>query len=162
MQNYNPFDWFWVVGGDDSRAWSSAAASYVSEWPADMTTRIANEAELSDVLRAYGLRGPAATAEDVRQELVRRQCELIGAASETELQRHILNGTREATELQNIKLKHLADPATAPDWTEGQTAMAAYLEYVEAQLSALEAIAETLTQTLPANFADVDLWHTQV
>ncbi len=29
---YNPSDWFWIVGGDESRAWSSAAGAYVGVW----------------------------------------------------------------------------------------------------------------------------------
>lgn len=29
MTRYNPQNWYWRVGGDDSRAWSSAAAGFV-------------------------------------------------------------------------------------------------------------------------------------
>lgn len=52
---FNPADWFWAVGADPSRAWSSAAKAYVSEWPEDRVTRIASEAELRDVLRQWNL-----------------------------------------------------------------------------------------------------------
>jgi hypothetical protein len=55
---FDPFDWHWIVGGDDTRAWSSAAGAYVQSWPSDMVTRIASETELSDVLRKYGLDVP--------------------------------------------------------------------------------------------------------
>lgn len=58
MTDYDPFNWFWIVGGDQSRAWSSAAGAYVTEYPTDRLTRIVNEAELTDVLSAYSLPGP--------------------------------------------------------------------------------------------------------
>lgn len=56
---FQPAAWFWIVGGDESRAWSSAAAAYVSAWPPKRVTRIASEAELNEVLRSYGLAIPA-------------------------------------------------------------------------------------------------------
>lgn len=61
---FTPLDWFWIVGGDESRAWSSAAGAYVTEWDAQRTTRILNEAELGDVLRPYGLAVPSPTQQD--------------------------------------------------------------------------------------------------
>lgn len=69
---YTPRDWFWIVGGDESRAWSSAAGAYVAEYPVELTTRIADEAELTDVLRGHGLSGPLVAAEDVARERTRR------------------------------------------------------------------------------------------
>lgn len=47
-------NWFWVVGGDESRAWSSAAGSYVPEWCEDRATRITTEEELAGILAGYG------------------------------------------------------------------------------------------------------------
>ena len=64
MTDYDPQDWFWIVGGDMSRAWSSAIGAYVASYPEDRVTRIASEAELSDVLRAYGLTVPAPVEAD--------------------------------------------------------------------------------------------------
>jgi len=64
--NYTPFDWHWIVGGDESRAWSSASGCYVSDYPADRVTRIASEAELNDVLRPYGLALPAPSIDDYK------------------------------------------------------------------------------------------------
>lgn len=61
---FTPSDWYWIVGGDTSRAWSSAAGSYVSAYPATRITRIANETELADVLRLYGLSLPVITEQD--------------------------------------------------------------------------------------------------
>jgi hypothetical protein len=54
MEEFEPKNWFWIVGGDETRAWSSAAASYVTDWPADRITRIANEVELYDALARIG------------------------------------------------------------------------------------------------------------
>lgn len=85
ITNHNPYDWYWIVAGDEARAWSSAAGAYVAELPAGwhasaqaaidafgddvfertdvavpIATRIASEGELTDVLKAYGLAGPVA------------------------------------------------------------------------------------------------------
>lgn len=62
LTTYEPKNWFWVVGGDESRAWSSAQGQYVAEYPANRTTRILNEDELCDVLRPHGLALPKLTA----------------------------------------------------------------------------------------------------
>lgn len=62
--SYTPNNWFWIVAGDTSRAWSSAATAYVSQWDETRLTRIASEAELRDVLRVYGIQGPSPTTDD--------------------------------------------------------------------------------------------------
>jgi len=64
--SYTPDNWFWIVGGDESRAWSSAAGAYVPDYPDDQVTRICSEAELNDVLRPYGLALPAPTIDDYK------------------------------------------------------------------------------------------------
>lgn len=67
MRYFNPHAWFWYVGDDTSRAWSSAAGAYVpaSEIPqGHMVTRISSEQELSDVLRPYGLKIPVPVQAD--------------------------------------------------------------------------------------------------
>lgn len=160
---YTPHDWFWIVGDDETRAWSSAAGAYVTTFDVGRVTRIASEAELDDVLRRLGLASPQRTAADVLRESVRRQCALIGAADEIELYRRTLAGTREATELQNVKIKHFADPAGFPDWTVEQATWAAYLEYIESQLSDVEAAAEKILSLpeIPADFADDSRWPTR-
>lgn len=48
-------DWHWVIRGDETRAWSSAARNWVSTWPVDRVTIIASTAELNDVLAQNGL-----------------------------------------------------------------------------------------------------------
>ncbi len=64
MLLYTPQDWFWIVGGDETRAWSSAHGGYVAEYQKDRLTPIATEAELSDVLRPHGLALPAPVESD--------------------------------------------------------------------------------------------------
>ena len=59
LKGYTPTDWFWIVGGDEARLWSSAAGAWVETLPEGAGfTRIANERELTDVLAPYGLLGP--------------------------------------------------------------------------------------------------------
>lgn len=69
-----PMDWYWIVGDDETRFWSSAAAGYIDgplpEGAA--ATRIPSEAELTNVLRDYGLSGPEPTRADVKAEAARR------------------------------------------------------------------------------------------
>lgn len=69
---YDPRDWFWIVAGDDSRAWSSAECAYVGEWPAGRVTRIASESELTEVLQQHRIRGPVVRETDVTTERERR------------------------------------------------------------------------------------------
>lgn len=75
MMLYNPRNWHWIVAGDETRFWSSAAAAYVDTLPDGATpTRIANEVELYDVLASIGLaaKAPARTftAAEVRAALL--------------------------------------------------------------------------------------------
>lgn len=62
MKNYDPKNWFWTVGGDATKAFSSAAGDYVPvtdpafvAWLADgtMPTVIDTEANLGAVLAPY-------------------------------------------------------------------------------------------------------------
>jgi len=54
VSEYEPFNWFWIVGDDETRAYSSAAGGYVdvAQAPEDRITRIASMDELIEVLRA--------------------------------------------------------------------------------------------------------------
>lgn len=85
MMLYNPREWFWIVGGDESRAWSSASASYVTDYPQDRLSRIANEVELYDVLARSNLAPKAPqrtfTASEVRDAFLRIDAVETGDAS---------------------------------------------------------------------------------
>lgn len=61
---YDPKNWFWIVGGDETKAWSSGAGAYVTQFDADRLTRIVSEEELTDVLRQYDLKLPKPTLDD--------------------------------------------------------------------------------------------------
>jgi len=65
MKEYNPQNWYWTVGGNQTQVFSSAAGDYVpvanaayQAWGADGTvpTRIDTEANLGAVLAQHSLR----------------------------------------------------------------------------------------------------------
>lgn len=73
MPDYTPHNWYWIVAGDETRAYSSASGDYVpvsdetyQAWLAsgNAATRIANEDELAEVLAPYQIRPAAATVLD--------------------------------------------------------------------------------------------------
>jgi hypothetical protein len=59
LPQYDPFDWYWEIGGDTSKYWSSKAGAYVPTAPPERLTHIHSVDELNDVLRGYGLKVPA-------------------------------------------------------------------------------------------------------
>lgn len=70
---YDVSNWYWIVNGDIAKVFSSAIGDYVQTtndayvgWLADGTapTRIANEAELGEVLAEYQIRPNAANVLD--------------------------------------------------------------------------------------------------
>jgi len=74
---YDHRNWHWIVDGNETRFWSSAAGAYVETLSDGAgVTRIASESELDEVLAAYGLLGPTARRK-VRKSLV--QARLIAA-----------------------------------------------------------------------------------
>jgi len=86
---YTPGDWFWFVGDDRSRAWSSAAKAYVDAIaiPQGVTPSvIANEVELYDALARAGCstRAPTRTfsVAEVRTALSRIDAAVTGAAND--------------------------------------------------------------------------------
>jgi hypothetical protein len=65
MKSYDPQNWYWIVAGDETRAFSSASGDYVpaanatyQAWLSDGTrpTRIASEQELGEVLAQHSVR----------------------------------------------------------------------------------------------------------
>jgi hypothetical protein len=74
MNNYNPSNWYWAVGGSTSQVWSSAAAAYVPTTDAtyqtwlgagNRATQIDSEASLAAVLQTAYLAGLGALQADV-------------------------------------------------------------------------------------------------
>jgi hypothetical protein len=77
MKTYDPFNWYWIVAGNEAQAFSSTAGNYVSAddaafvaWKSDGTTptRILNEAELGEVLAPYNIRPVHANVLDGYQD----------------------------------------------------------------------------------------------
>jgi len=85
---YDVRNWFWIIDGDEARAWSSAAGGYVTDYPHEQTTRIANEVELYDVLARAGLahKAPqqAFSSSEVRAALLVIDSEVTGNAADAE------------------------------------------------------------------------------
>lgn len=78
MADYTPSVWHWIVGGDESRFWSSAHGEYIGALPEGAgVTRIASEMELTEVLASNGLPGPIAARRMIRKSIVQQR--LIGA-----------------------------------------------------------------------------------
>lgn len=77
-ESYIPTDWHWIVAGDESRFWSSAAGAYVGSLPQGaVASRIGSEAELTELLAGYQLPGPTYPAYLALAELHR----LLAAAT---------------------------------------------------------------------------------
>lgn len=83
-EDYDPRNWFWVVGGDETRAWSSTSGDWVTVWPIERATRISNEVELFDVLVKVGLAAKAPqrtfTASEIRDALLAIDATATGGA----------------------------------------------------------------------------------
>lgn len=153
FKSFDATHWFWIVGSDESRAWSSAAKAYVEEWPADRQTRILNEAELTDVLRAHGLPGPLVTVADVKAEAQRRIVALTGA---TDLQSCLikqLNANMRANELNDKRL-------TGGELTIEEAAEAAALRGLAESIKSVRAASNEIEamSPIPADYADDSRW----
>lgn len=77
MKLYDPRQWYWIVAGDNTRAFSSAAGDYVPvddatfvAWQDDGTvpSRIASEAELAVILASAFARPVRASVLDAYQD----------------------------------------------------------------------------------------------
>lgn len=89
MIPFDPANWYWFVGGDRSRLWSSAAGAYVSPddkayllWLGEgpLPSTIASDDELHEVLAGHGLadKAPAASPEK-EDELRERTAQAMAA-----------------------------------------------------------------------------------
>lgn len=79
MTEYFPSDWHWVVGEDENRFWSSAAAAYVGSLPTGAgVTRVGDEAKLTGILAVHGLPGPIPVRRRVQKWLIAERIEAAG------------------------------------------------------------------------------------
>lgn len=148
---YTPADWFWIVGGDKSRAWSSAAAAFVPSWDAQRTTRIPSLVDLDGVLRQNALPSPIITASDVRAECQNRIVRLVGASSLDACIIKQLNALMRATELVNKK-------SLGETLSETELAEEAALSALAVRIKQLRAFSNVMEPSPPADYADDRHW----
>ena len=152
MSDYTPHAWFWIVAdGPAGQVWSSATGGYVDAAGAnpEAATRIVSEAELTDVLRPYGLRLPKPTADDVRAEAQRRIIALTGASSLNGCMVKQLNALLRATELA------AKDSAT---WSPAEAAEAAALQAMADTVKAIRAASNVLEPAPPVDYYADSHW----
>jgi hypothetical protein len=149
MQPFEPHKWFWIVGGDESRAWSSEEGGWVASWEADRLSLIASLAELDEVLRRHGLASPIVTADDVRAGASRRMQALVGARDQKHLDIIISNATREAVRLLR---------KGPQNWSPSEIARVKELEAADAGIEAIRSASNAIESDPPANCRDDALW----
>ena len=155
--SYNVANWFWIVGGDEARAWSSAAGAYVAPPPADRVTRIATEIELSEVLRPHGLVLPAPSAADVKAECRRR---ILTAFPEWKQS----NMTARSQELDRIQSGFMRDPSgarmPARDLTDAEMADERAIGAAWAWIKATRAKSDEIEamDPIPADYTADAMW----
>lgn len=153
--SYDPADWFWIVAGDETRWWSSAAGAYVAAPvrafldAGGLPTRIAGEAELADVLRPHGLTVPLPAGDDVRAEAERRLMALVGARDRRHLDIVMANGVREATRLLR---------KGEAIWTAEEAARAAALAGYDDTIETIRVASNAMEADPPADFDDDRHW----
>lgn len=150
IPSYTPRNWYWIVGGDETRFWSSAAGGYVGALPQGAhATQVESEAVLTAVLRNHNLPGPLPTDLDVKAEANRR----IEAIMPDFKQRNAL-----ALGMETV-MTYGADPANWP--AEMQQINAATLgkwtaiKAIRTRSDEIEAMAP-----IPADFRDDSYWLT--
>jgi hypothetical protein len=84
-KKYNPKDWYWIVGGDETQVFSSlrgnyfpvADATYVA-WKADGTkpSRTPDNAELAHILSVHGVQPVNATVLDLYRDRLATKMDL--------------------------------------------------------------------------------------
>lgn len=150
LDGYTPAAWFWIVGGDETRAWSSAAGAYVQTWDGERTTRIDTEQNLTGVLRRYGLRGPYVSADDVRAEAQRRIIALVGAPDLTSCMIKQMNANMRANELNDIQHSR--------ELTAEEAAEANALRSLATQIKSIRAASNVLEPNPPQDYTDDKYW----
>lgn len=148
---YDPFDWYWIVGGDTSKAWSSLTSTYVTDYPEDRITHIATSDDLSDVLRRWGLKVPAPDAADIKAEAQRRIVVLTGAVDLQSCVIKQLNAQMRATELVNKR-------AMGEALSDAEVSEAAALQALADGIKAIRAASNLLEEAPPHDYTDNGYW----
>lgn len=171
---YNPHAWYWQVGDDETRYWSSTAGAYVTELPEGAgLTRIDGEQNLNDVLKVYGLSGPKVAPADVHAERDRRLAagfsynfgdergihfirttpgDMVGWDEVTKFAQALINAGQPST-LITIATGTGATQLTAMEWQGVLIAAAAFRQPIWGASFVLEAL-----DPIPADFREDVYW----
>lgn len=146
-------DWYWIVGGDTSRAWSSQTSGWVTEWPSDRTTRIGSDAELNEVMESVGRRGPLVAARHVKSECQRRILALTGTPDIISCIIKQSNANMRANELNDKRLN-------GDTLTEAEAGEADALRNLGAAIKALRARSNDIENLdpIPLDYIDEARW----
>jgi len=146
--NYDVRNWFWIVGEDTLRAWSSASGCYVQQWHGGRVTKIANEVELSDVLRPYGLAVPKPSPLDIKKEYQKRLLVAIGADDLAHAGFIRADDVAELAALRAVESPTDADSARIAELAAKESAIALLIERYNA----------IPDDAIPADYADDRHW----
>lgn len=147
---FDTFDWFWLIGGDQSRAWSTRLGAFVTDWPSDRAGTVDDIYHLDRLLKAHALVSPHISADDVRAEAQRRIMALVGATTLDGCIIKQLNANMRANELNDIRHDR--------EWTSGEAAEAAALRGLANQIKAIRVASNVLEPSPPANFKADEHW----
>ncbi|MEM7302518.1 MAG: hypothetical protein AAF468_15675 [Pseudomonadota bacterium] len=96
--------------------------------------------------------------EAIREEASRRMRHFLQARDKEHLSQIIINGHREATRLQEIKIEHLADPTNRPELTQSEHQRVEQLKSVDRMLEAIRSASNNIPDDV--DFADDQYWPT--
>ncbi len=168
------FDYYWIVGADETKVWSSKRVGYfpiddaeyvnwlndsnrldpLTDAPVPNTpTRISNEQGLTDVLEKYGLQGPIVKPVHVKREAKRRKMAAIGQTNEEEFNLDYMKALAEGTSLTN----KVTSGATL---TATEQARKTQLEQFDALFASIDAKMDALLamSPIPQNYKDDIHW----
>jgi len=151
MIPYNPYTWHWLVGDDESRAWSSAAGAWVTSWDDERLTRIEDLTGLDEVLRRNGFVSCLVTADDIRAECQRRIVARVGARSFEDCTVKQLNALMRSTELTNMRVLGLT-------LSPVELAEAAALGMLADDIKALREKSNAFSEPYPVDYRDDKHW----
>lgn len=141
-----PSLWYYTTA-DHSGAWSVRDGAWIDNAPPALTRAFATEVELAEYLRAQGVRGPAPTDDDVRDEYLRRLVLLYGARSVG----HV-GFIRADDAIELDKLRALANPSA------DDTARMAEMEARDAAVNALIDAYNAIPSPPPADYTADPYW----
>lgn len=172
MRPYDPSDWYWKIGGNATRFWSSAACAYVTELPdgwhataedaiatgiprdeAQLPATALDEADLSARLRRYGLQGPIADIADVKAEAQRRIIALTGTATLLDCIIKQSNANMRANELNDKRIDGAQLTPSEAAEADALRGLATAIKAIRAKSNEIEVMTP-----IPADFTSDAYW----